>query len=199
MFLLKDIFVNAGLMKKEKILLKKCIWASLVIQWLRVCLATQGTLVWSLVQEDLTCHGAAKPVHHNYWACALQQEKAPHWAVCVLKLENAGRNQRKPACSHDGSPQPTNKQISLKKKKMQGRQTSSGMRTSLLTAEGSPCPLQPPPLQLGKHQNDHCLWWCAALRQLLSLQPRRMNDLTFVPLTTFSAWKLLPSYWQHDR
>ena len=80
----------------------------------------------------------------------------------------------------------------------QGRQTSSGMRTSLLTAEGSPCPLQPPPLQLGKHQNDHCLWWCAALRQLLSLQPRRMNDLTFVPLTTFSAWKLLPSYWQHD-
>jgi len=35
--------------------------ASLVIQWLRTCLAMQGTPVRSLVQEDPTCKGATKP------------------------------------------------------------------------------------------------------------------------------------------
>ena len=27
----------------------------LIVQWLRICLAIQGTPVWSLVQEDATC------------------------------------------------------------------------------------------------------------------------------------------------
>ena len=40
--------------------------ASLVVQWLRICLAMQGTLIASLVREDPTCHGATKPVCHNY-------------------------------------------------------------------------------------------------------------------------------------
>ena len=40
--------------------------ASLVVQWLRILLAMQGTLVRFLVQEDPTCHRANKPVHHNY-------------------------------------------------------------------------------------------------------------------------------------
>ena len=40
-------------------------WASLVVQWLRICPTMQGTQVRSLVQEDHTCHGATKPVHHN--------------------------------------------------------------------------------------------------------------------------------------
>ena len=44
--------------------------ASLVVQWLRILLAMQGTRIWFLVQEDPTCHGANKPVHHNDWACA---------------------------------------------------------------------------------------------------------------------------------
>ena len=26
----------------------------------------------SLVQEDPTCLGAGKPLHHNFWACVLQ-------------------------------------------------------------------------------------------------------------------------------
>ena len=37
----------------------------------------QGSRVWSQVQEDSTCHGAAKPMPQNYWArraCALQEE-----------------------------------------------------------------------------------------------------------------------------
>ena len=49
---------------------------SLVAQWLRICLPMQGTQVPALVWEDPTCHGATKPVRHNYWACAL--ESASH-------------------------------------------------------------------------------------------------------------------------
>ena len=40
--------------------------ASLVAQWIRICLPMQGTEVRSLVWEDPTCRGATKPVHHNY-------------------------------------------------------------------------------------------------------------------------------------
>ena len=40
--------------------------ASLVAQWLRVCLPVQGTRVRALVWEDPTCRGAARPVSHNY-------------------------------------------------------------------------------------------------------------------------------------
>ena len=40
--------------------------ASLVVQWLRICLLMQGTRVRALVWEDPTCHGAAGPVSHNY-------------------------------------------------------------------------------------------------------------------------------------
>ena len=40
--------------------------ASLVAQWLRVCLPMQGTQVRALVREDPTCHGAIGPVSQNY-------------------------------------------------------------------------------------------------------------------------------------
>ena len=39
---------------------------SLVVQWLRIHLLMQGTRVGALAREDPTCHGAAKPVSHNY-------------------------------------------------------------------------------------------------------------------------------------
>ena len=41
-------------------------WASLVVQWLRICLPMQGTRVRALVWEDPTCRGATRPVTHNY-------------------------------------------------------------------------------------------------------------------------------------
>ena len=44
--------------------------ASLVAQWLRICLLMQGTRVRALVWEDPTCRRATRPVRHNYWACA---------------------------------------------------------------------------------------------------------------------------------
>ena len=45
---------------------KRISGTSLVVQWLRIQLPMQGTRVRALVQEDLTCHVAAKPVRHNY-------------------------------------------------------------------------------------------------------------------------------------
>ena len=44
-------------------------WVSLVVQWLRICLAMQGTWVQSLVQKDPMCHGATKGTCSNYGAC----------------------------------------------------------------------------------------------------------------------------------
>ena len=40
--------------------------ASLVAQWLRICLSMQGTWVRALVWEDATCRGATRSVSHNY-------------------------------------------------------------------------------------------------------------------------------------
>ena len=63
---------------------KSCLRASLVAQWLRICLPMQGTRVQVLVWEDPTCRGATKPVRHYYGAHAPrarapQQEKPPRW------------------------------------------------------------------------------------------------------------------------
>ena len=72
---------------------KPSLGASLVAQWLRICLPMQGTRVRALVWADPTCRGATGPVSHNYWACASgacapQQERlwwwearAPRWRV----------------------------------------------------------------------------------------------------------------------
>ena len=46
-------------------LCEKC-QASLVVQWVRICLLMQGTRVQALVWEDPTCCRAARPMSHNY-------------------------------------------------------------------------------------------------------------------------------------
>ena len=46
--------------------IKQHVWASLVAQWLRICLPMQGTRVRAVVWEDPTCRGAAGPVSHDY-------------------------------------------------------------------------------------------------------------------------------------
>ena len=51
---------------KETQALKDTLGTSLVAQWLRIHLPMQGTQVQALVWEDPTCHGATKPVCHNY-------------------------------------------------------------------------------------------------------------------------------------
>ena len=54
--------------------------ASLVAQWLRICLPMQGTWVRALVWEDPTCCGAAGPVRHDCWACTLEPASHNYWA-----------------------------------------------------------------------------------------------------------------------
>ena len=41
----------------------------------------------ALVWEDPTCHGATKPVHHNYWACALEPASHNYWSLCATTTE----------------------------------------------------------------------------------------------------------------
>ena len=48
---------------KEKICISR---ASLVVLWLRICFAIQGTPVWPLVPGDPMCLGATKPMYHKH-------------------------------------------------------------------------------------------------------------------------------------
>ena len=56
---------------------------------IRVHLPMQETQVWSLVWEDPTC-GATKPVHHDYWACALEPGSCNCWAHGLQLLKPTG-------------------------------------------------------------------------------------------------------------
>ena len=65
-----------GLVNEKKLIWTKAhskslLGTSLVAQWLKIRLPMQGTWVWALVRKDPTCRGATRPLHHNYWACAL--------------------------------------------------------------------------------------------------------------------------------
>ena len=73
---------------------------SLVAQGLKTHLPVQGTCVRSLVQEDATCCGATKPVHHNYWG--------PHTPKsCPSTRQQLPLTARgKPTCSNEDSAQP---------------------------------------------------------------------------------------------
>ena len=69
--------------------------ASPMVQWLSICLAMQGTLVRSPVQEDPTCYRASKPMCRSYWAWVPepqsprvhppQKEKPWQWAALTLQ------------------------------------------------------------------------------------------------------------------
>ena len=88
-------------------------WASLAVQWLRICLEMQGTLVRSLVQEDPTCQEATKSVRHNYWACALEPMCHSNWSpgpwsLCSVTKEATAMRTLRPArrsTSHSLQPE----------------------------------------------------------------------------------------------
>ena len=60
------IFFPFNALNSLKFMLNNILGASLVAQWLRICLPMQGTWVRALVWEDPTCRGATGPVSHNY-------------------------------------------------------------------------------------------------------------------------------------
>ena len=64
---------------------------SLVVQWLRICLAVQETLVRSLVWEDPTCHRATKPRCHKYRASALEPAGHSFWRLRAPSLCSTAR------------------------------------------------------------------------------------------------------------
>ena len=82
--------------------------SSLVAQWLRIRLPMQGTQVWSLVREDPTCHGATKPMHHNYWACAPEPACHNYWAR-VLQLLKPGHLEPVPATRSHRNEKPVHR------------------------------------------------------------------------------------------
>ena len=80
---------------------------SLVAQWLRIRLPMQGTQVRSLVWEDPICRGATKPVHHYYWACALEPMCHNYWSPHTLSPCSATREataMRSPHTATKSSP-----------------------------------------------------------------------------------------------
>ena len=52
--------------------------------WVSAC-QCRGGKVWSLVQEDPTCCGAAKPMSHGDWACASEPRNGNYWAPVLVK------------------------------------------------------------------------------------------------------------------
>ena len=60
----------------------------------------QGTPVRSLVQEELTCCGATKPMNHNYQVPAQQSLRS------ATREKRSYRNERKPAHSSEDPAQP---------------------------------------------------------------------------------------------
>ena len=118
--LLHDILVSSIALEKSKATLMPDPFkeppptprTSLVAQWLRIHLPTQGTRVQALIQEDSTCHGATKPMHHNYWACALESASRNYWVRVpqllkptrlepVLHNKRSHRNEKPTHCNEE--------------------------------------------------------------------------------------------------
>ena len=113
----------------------------------------QGTRVRALVREDPTCRGAAKPVHHNYWACkpqllspratttearvprahAPQQEKPPHWEARALQRRpNTAKNKLKKKKKKNSAERIESCLIQLKRNNFGVRSISGGTSAFLL-------------------------------------------------------------------
>ena len=62
----------------------------------KIHLPMQEIGVWSLVWKEPTCHGATKPVGHNYWACAQEPGSHSCWAHVLQLLKPARPRARAP-------------------------------------------------------------------------------------------------------
>ena len=110
---IKGMHIRKATKYLKDVTLKKQCGASLVAQWLGVRLPMQGTRVRVPVREDPTCHRAAGPVSHNYWACAsgacaLQWERPRQWEARApqWRVAPARRSWRKPSHRNEDPTQP---------------------------------------------------------------------------------------------
>ena len=86
------------------------LWTSLVVQRVNICLLTQGTRVWSLVWEDLSCHKQlsrwARTTGPACWSC---------WSPRAQSMGAATRSRHcGEACARSRGPAPSNNSNSLK-------------------------------------------------------------------------------------
>ena len=96
----------------------KCIWTSLVVQCLRICLPMQVTWVWSLVWKDSTCRGArgqlspcattTEPTGSNYTegATAMRSRGSEMPTHRTWRAASTCHKQREPARSNEDPAQP---------------------------------------------------------------------------------------------
>ena len=76
-------------------------------QWLRIRLPMQATCVRALVREDPICHGATKPMRHNYLSLRAATTAARTPRARALRREaTAVRSLRTTAKSSPHSTQP---------------------------------------------------------------------------------------------
>ena len=88
---------------------------SLLVQSLKICLQMQGTRVPSLVGEEATCQGAAKPTDHGYavprtqrpWSTTREAPmmRSPHTATRELPLLAVTRESLGAAAKTQGGQQ----------------------------------------------------------------------------------------------
>ena len=127
---------------------------------------------WSLGWEDPTCLGATKSMLHNYWACALQQEKPLQWEARALPLESGPclpQTEKSPTSKEDPAQPSINKYIIFKR-----AQAYSFFRMSLdwsslhffplmhTWSDHHRCDIGPSQCFVSKAQDvylTHC-WWC---------------------------------------
>ena len=129
----------------------------------------QGSLVWSLIQEDPICHGATKPRHHSYQACTFEPLSHNYWAPVLRLLKPASHRtcalqQEKPLQWETHTPKPESSPHLLQLEKahaqqqdpvhpinnMQGKKED--IRTQSWTAtQGEGSPLQAKERGLGRN------------------------------------------------
>ena len=88
----------------------------------KTVLPAQGVRVQSLVWEDPTCHGTAKPMCHNYWAQPLEpmfhnKRSCRNEEPAQRRVTPAHRNQRKPMSSSEDLMKPKINEWIKKKEK----------------------------------------------------------------------------------
>ena len=88
--------------------------ASVVTQWLRICLPMQGTWIWFLIQEEPSCCRANTPICHNYWAQALEPLSCNYWSLCApepVLCSKRSHHNGQPVHGNEESPPPPPMQL----------------------------------------------------------------------------------------
>ena len=95
----------------------------------------QGTRVRSLVQEDPTCCRATKPMHHNYWGCALEPASHNCWAHALQLLKPTPSKAHVPQLL---SPHAATTEAHVPRVCAPQQETTTAMRSPCIATKSSP-------------------------------------------------------------